>query len=52
MTLDEAKILIKTCASQMDERYGKIVFNEWAVVFLAENKARVLSYPARATTIS
>jgi hypothetical protein len=44
MTLDEAKILIKTCASQMDGRYGKTVFDEWAVVSLAENKARVLSY--------
>jgi hypothetical protein len=44
MTLDEAKILIKTCASQMDERYDKRVFDEWAVVSLAENKARVLSY--------
>ena len=44
MTLDEAKILVKTCASQMDGRYGKTVFDEWAVVSLAENKARVLSY--------
>jgi hypothetical protein len=44
MTLDEAKILIKACASQMDGRYGKTVFDEWAVVSLAENKARVLSY--------
>src|SRR5450432_655991 len=44
MTLDEAKILIKTCASQMDGRYGKTVFDEWAVVSLAENKARVLVY--------
>jgi len=44
MTLDETKSLIKVCASQMDSRYGKTVFNEWAVVSLAENKARVLSY--------
>jgi len=44
MTLDEAKILIKTCASQMDARYDKTVFDEWAIVSLAENKARVLSY--------
>jgi len=44
MTLDEVKSLIKACAGQMDSRYGKTVFDEWAVVSLAENKARVLSY--------
>jgi hypothetical protein len=44
MTLDEAKSLIKTCAGQMDARYGKTVFDEWAIVSLAENKARVLVY--------
>jgi hypothetical protein len=44
MTLDEAKNLIKACAVQMDSRYGRTVFDEWAVVSLAENKARVLSY--------
>jgi hypothetical protein len=44
MTLDEAKNLIKLCAGQMDSRYGKAVFDEWAVISLAENKARVLLY--------
>jgi hypothetical protein len=44
MTLEEAKSFIKTCASQMDSRYGRTVFDEWAVVSLAENKARVLIY--------
>ena len=44
MTLDEAKNFIKACASQMDSRYGRPVFDEWAVVSLAENKARVLAY--------
>lgn len=29
---------------QMNARYGKTVFDEWAVVSLAENKARVLVY--------
>lgn len=28
----------------MDTRYGQTVFDEWAVVSLAENRARVLSY--------
>jgi hypothetical protein len=44
MTLDEVKSLIKTCAAQMDAHYGKTVFDEWAVISLAENKARVLAY--------
>jgi hypothetical protein len=44
MTLDEVKNLIKKCAAQMDAHYGKTVFDEWAVISLAENKARVLAY--------
>ena len=43
MTLDEAKTLIKTCAGQMDAHYGKPVFDEWAIISLAENRARVLA---------
>ena len=44
MTLDEVKNLIKSCRERMDAAYGSQVFDEWAVVSLAENKARVLSY--------
>ena len=44
MTLDEVKNLIKVCAEKMDACYGKTVFDEWAVISLAENKARVLAY--------
>jgi len=44
MTLDEAKKLIKQCAEQMHARYNKPVFDEWAVVSLAENKGRLLAY--------
>ena len=44
MTLEEAVVLIKKCAIEMDTRYGKVVFDEWAVLSLAENKARVLAY--------
>lgn len=44
MTLEESIALVKTCAKEMDARYGKTVFDEWAIVSLAENKARVLSY--------
>ena len=28
----------------MDARYGKTVFDEWAVISLAQNKARILNY--------
>ena len=44
MTLDEAISHIKSCANEMDARYGRSVFDEWAIVSLAENKARVLAY--------
>ena len=44
MTLDEMAGQIKSCAEQMNSRYGGVVFDEWAVVSLAENKARVLFY--------
>jgi hypothetical protein len=44
MTLDDISAKIKACAQQMDAHYGGVVFDEWAVVSLAENKARVLFY--------
>ena len=44
MTLDEVTSRIKACMDQMNARYGKTVFDEWAIVSLAENKARVLAY--------
>lgn len=44
MTLEDIAARIKACAHQMNERYGGIVFDEWAVVSLAQNKARVLFY--------
>jgi hypothetical protein len=44
MTLEEIGGQIKACAEQMNARYGGVVFDEWAVVSLAENKARVLAY--------
>ena len=40
MTLDEAIGHIKSCAKEMDARYGRTVFDEWAVISLAENKAQ------------
>ena len=44
MTLDETIRQIQACAKQMDARYGGTVFDEWAIISLAENKARVLAY--------
>lgn len=44
MTLEDISAKIKACAHQMNDRYGGVVFDEWAVVSLAENKARVLFY--------
>jgi hypothetical protein len=44
MTLDEVKNQIKACAERMDSGYGKTVFDEWSVISLAENKARILAY--------
>lgn len=44
MNLDEAKTRIKACAAQMDAHYGRNVFDEWVVVSIAENRARVLAY--------
>jgi hypothetical protein len=44
MTLDDLSAKIRICALEMNKRYGGTVFDEWAVVSLAENKARVLFY--------
>ena len=44
MTLDKVNQVIGSCADQMNARYGKVVFDEWAVISLAENKGRLLSY--------
>ena len=44
MTLDQAKELISACARQMDAQYKKVVFDEWAIISLAENKGRLLAY--------
>jgi hypothetical protein len=44
MTLEESIRQITACGKQMNERYGKIVFDEWAVISLAQQKARVLAY--------
>ncbi len=44
MTLEQAKKLVEACAGQMQARYKKTVFDEWAIISLADNKGRVLVY--------
>lgn len=44
MTLDQAKKLIATCARQMDAQYEKRVFDEWAIISLADQKGSLLAY--------
>jgi hypothetical protein len=44
MTLEQATKLIKSCAEQMNLRYGRVVFDEWAVVSFAEHKTKILAY--------
>jgi len=44
MTLEEAKKQISVCARQMDSQYKRTVFDEWAIVSLADQKGRLLGY--------
>ena len=44
MTLDESTRLIKDCASRMNDLYEDVVFNEWTIVQLADQKGKILSY--------
>ena len=44
MTIEEATKWIKQCAEQMNSRYKRVVFDEWAIVSLEHRKSRILSY--------
>ncbi len=44
MTLGETIRLIQACAKEMNDRYGKSVFDEWAIVSLLQHQARILAY--------
>lgn len=44
MNLEEATKWIKQCAEQMNSRYKKTVFDEWAIVSVAHKKSRILNY--------
>lgn len=44
MTLDDANRLVKSTALTMNALYGRVVFDEWAIVSLAQQRVRVLAY--------
>jgi hypothetical protein len=44
MTLEVIRKHINACAEQMNSRYGRVVFDEWVVVSLEHNRARILYY--------
>jgi hypothetical protein len=44
MTLEQATKLIESCAGQMNARYQKVVFDEWAIVSMADHKGQLLAY--------
>jgi hypothetical protein len=44
MTLSQTLDSVKRCAASMDARYGKTVFDEWAIVSLQRGKERIVAY--------
>lgn len=44
MTLDQAAKQIRRCSQKMNDLYGRVVFDEWVVISLAQHKARILFY--------
>jgi hypothetical protein len=44
MQLEQAIREIKSCAEAMNARYGRIVFDEWAIVSIADSKAWLVKY--------
>jgi len=44
MTLSQALDLVKNTSENMNARYGKVVFDEWAIVSLKRGNERIVSY--------
>ena len=44
MILKQAIVLIKQCVDQMDTSYQNVVFDEWAILSLADKDSQVLTY--------
>lgn len=44
MTLEQTVQMVRDCAKNMNSRYGGVVFDEWVIVSLLQQQARVCSY--------
>ena len=44
MTLSESLVQVNRCAENMNARYGRVVFDEWAIVSLQTGRERIVSY--------
>ena len=44
MTLSKTLESVRQCSASMNARYGKIVFDEWAIVSLQHGKERIVAY--------
>jgi hypothetical protein len=44
MKLEQAGEWVKRCAEQMNARYEKVVFDEWAIVAYSRDESRLLTY--------
>jgi len=44
MILSQALDSVKRCSENMNARYGKVVFDEWAIVSLQRGKERIVAY--------
>ena len=44
MTLEEATKQIRLCGQKMNDLYGRVVFDEWVILSIAHQKARILFY--------
>ena len=44
MTLSQVLDQVKRCSENMNARYGKTVFDEWAIVSLQRGQERIVSY--------
>jgi hypothetical protein len=44
MTLSQALDLVKGTSENMNARYGRTVFDEWAIVSLQRGRERIISY--------
>jgi len=44
MTLSQTLDSVKRCSDSMNARYGKTVFDEWAIVSLRRGRERIVAY--------